>query len=65
MEFPLTAKDRDHFEENVQSTNYHQTEDEIRKQKKRELVNLVTELSREISRLDDMLDKVKSIVYNL
>lgn len=41
------------------------TEDEIRKQKKRELVNLVTELSREISRLDDMLDKVKSIVYNL
>jgi len=41
------------------------TEEEIRKQKKRELVNLVTELSREISRLDDMLDKVKSIVYNL
>lgn len=41
------------------------TEEEIRKQKKLELMNLVTELSSEINRLDDILDKVKTIVYNL
>ncbi len=41
------------------------TEEEIRKQKKLELMNLVTELSSEINRLDDLLDKVRTIVYNL
>ncbi len=41
------------------------TEDEIRRQKKLELMNIVTELSGEINRLDDMLEKLKSIVYNL
>ncbi len=41
------------------------SEEEIRKQKKLELMNLVTELSSEINRLDDILDKVKTIVYNL
>jgi CxxC motif-containing protein len=41
------------------------TEEEIRKQKKLELMSLVTELSREITRLDDILDRVKTIVYNL
>ena len=34
------------------------TEEEIRKQKKLELMNLVTELSSEINRLDDLLDKL-------
>ena len=43
----------------------NKTEEEIRKQKKLELMNLVTELSSEINRLDDILDKVKTIVYNL
>ena len=41
------------------------TEEEIRRQKKLELMNVVTELSGEINRLDDMLEKLKSIVYNL
>jgi hypothetical protein len=41
------------------------TEEEIRKQKKLELMNLVMELSSEINRLDDLLDKVRTIVYNL
>jgi len=41
------------------------TEDEIRRQKKLELMSLVTELSSEINRLDDLLDKVRTIVYNL
>jgi len=41
------------------------TEEEIRKQKKLELMSLVTELSSEINRLDDLLDKVRTIVYNL
>jgi hypothetical protein len=43
----------------------NKTEEEIRKQKKLELMNLVTELSSEINRLDDLLDKVRTIVYNL
>jgi hypothetical protein len=41
------------------------TEEEIFRQKKLELMNVVTELSGEINRLDDMLEKLKSIVYNL
>ena len=47
------------------NTESIKTEEEIRKQKKLELMNLVTELSSEINRLDDLLDKVRTIVYNL
>jgi CxxC motif-containing protein len=41
------------------------TEEKIHKEKKLELMNLVMELSSEINRLDDLLDKVRTIVYNL
>ena len=47
------------------NTESIKTEEEIRRQKKLELMNLVTELSGEINRLDDLLDKVRTIVYNL
>jgi hypothetical protein len=47
------------------NTESIKTEEEIRRQKKLELMNLVTELSSEINRLDDLLDKVRTIVYNL
>jgi len=47
------------------NTESIKTEEEIRRQKKLELMNVITELSGEINRLDDMLEKLKSIVYNL
>ncbi len=41
------------------------TEEEIRMEKKHQLMNLIMELSGEINRLDDTLDKIRTIVYNL
>ena len=63
MEFPLTAQDRDYFQENVSSNYDHQTE--TINQKKLKLVGLITELEREMRQLENKIEEIKSIVYHL
>lgn len=63
MEFPLTAQDRDYFQENVSSNYEYQTE--TIKEKKLKLVGLITELEREMRQLENKIEEIKSIVYHL
>ena len=63
MEFPLTSQDRDYFYENSPSTNEHQTESVG--EQKRNLINLIAELESDMRRLENKVDKIKTIIYHL
>jgi hypothetical protein len=63
MEFPLTAQDRDYFHENSPSTNEYQTE--TVSEQKRNLMNLITELESDMRKLEDKVEKIKTIIYHL
>jgi hypothetical protein len=63
MEFPLTTQDRDYFYENSPSTNEYQTE--TVSENKRNLMNLITELESDMRKLEDKVEKIKTIIYHL
>lgn len=63
MEFPLTAQDRDYFQENVSSNNQHQIENVS--DTKRNLIRIVSELEVEMRMIENKIEEIKAIIYHL
>lgn len=63
MEFPLTAQDRDYFEKNISSNNNYQSE--TISDTKRNLIRIVSEMEVEMRMLENKIEEIKTIIYNL
>lgn len=62
MEYPMTAQDRDYYSENYIT---EESKQDTRVEDKRTLMNLITELESDLRTLENKIEKIKSMIYNL
>lgn len=62
MEYPMTAQDRDYYSENYIT---QESKQDTRVEDKRTLMNLITELESDLRTLENKIEKIKSMIYNL
>jgi hypothetical protein len=62
MEYPMTSQDRDYYSENYTPQESKQN---TRVDDKRTLMNLITDLESNLRILEDKIEKIKSMIYNL